>query len=900
MNEATEQANPVIRGTNHIRLVNTGDASINRIYIRNSSNYFFNDNDPESPRTHVRKIEGSRVGVVPAYTSAIMMIGLAKDLNPGDETVIHVTFETVFSGKSGKEFSTVGSVEDTTVYVLKSFYPQIDYLYPDDWGKAKSSKEKTVVEHLPAADFLIEISVPENYKMASSGVLLNKNDESGRVIYKYAGNNLREFAAVTSKYYEQEIIRVPGMAATLLMTPGQLRSVHRLKPDIRDMLNFYSRQFGSPDSPELTISSSYSLGTDLTGYPNLFILTPGSPAYEKAVAHELAHQWFGSKGTYEYPDDYWFVEAVAEYAAGLYFRSKQKNARRLNRNLPAFDYSLKDLMTDMTDKSFVEWVQLAYEISGDNSLPPFYEPEKKKWEHVVDRYSVFSIGSYCLQMLEETIGQNSLNASLVAFSRTETGTPLSAERFLEHVEEFSDAEIARQFALAITTAAKADLIIKNVISEVGPDGRWDNRIVIGHTGKWLFPVDVRCTTTGGEILFRKDIRFAFQDTLQVFTDAPLKKVEIDPDNKIFDSNRYNNRWPRTFAPQPLTEIPSWKVYSIYFYPRALSAWDGGQRFGVRYSGRLGINLMPYQSALYQHAFDLDILFATSRSERNWAWNLNYRTPVRSTDLMFWRLSMGYDYPRNTQGLSFVFYLGRPLYWAVDGRSAYKRLTTNISRMEYTESDSTNWWRKSQSWTVKQKFVWFNYSGGERYILRGSVMSGVYVRSGEKYRISKISSAFDYERHYDIGLIFRTHLDGGLAYGVYQDNSFKFRIRRVSGGWKTRESYIPLFRGAAEGDRKWHNSVMSAGVSLGIETNWYIWPMVYSDMVITGGNEIYGDIGEQVTQLFNAGNRYTAFGFGVESQSIIELGVYFPLWISHPPGNESNFEFRLYAHAGFYF
>lgn len=894
--ERSESGPPHIIGENHIRIINDGIVPLNKIYIRNNSNRYFNDKITSTPRTVIGKIEGDLVKGQPVWTQTVMEVMFSKPLMPADETVIHVPFETVISEKSGQYYPTIGSLKDTTIYVLESFYPRLEYLYPDGWRVTEYKKHTR--EHKPAADYLVELTIPENFTIASSGVLLSGQEGKKAATYVYASHNTREFTVIASNMFKRDRINVQGMAVTLMMPKGHLESFRPMKAVIRKMLTYYTEEFGKGSSPELTITTAFSLGTDMASHPNLLVLSPGYLNNEKAIAHELAHQWFGNKGAFELPDDEWFFESLAEYASGEYYAQKKARAELFSKK-PTFDYSLNDLRDNITQRTFVEWVQLAYEVSGDNSLPPFYEGEKKKWEQVVDRYSVYAIGSYTLQMLKETLGRAKMNAILNEFVQMDDRLPLSAGRFLSIVEHNTNEKISRQFVLALTTAARADLLIKDVFVKKG-EGTFSNNVIIDCEGKWLFPVNVSVITESGENMVFTNLRYAMVDTLKFESKSRIKKVEIDPDNKMYDANRYNNRWPRSFAPQPLTEIPSWKVYSLYFRPRAFSGWDGGQRLGVRYSGRVGINLMPYQSALYQHSFDLDILFAVSRASNNWGWSVNYRTPVRSTDLMFWRFTAEYDFPRNTEELSFVFYIGKPEYWAVDGRSAYKRLTSNISRIEFTSSDSTSWWRKSQSWALKEQFIWFNYTGEKRQILRTSIMSGIYVFSGEKHRISKLSASFDYEKHHVFGIIARGHIDGGLSYGAYPNNSYKFRIRRVSRGWKNRENYIPLFRGRAVSDEEWQSSVLSAGTSLGIETSWYVWPMIYSDVVVTSGQVPHNDIKRQLKQLMKADPLYIATGIGVESQSIIELGIYLPIWISHPPTGEDHFGLRFQIQAGFYF
>jgi hypothetical protein len=75
-------------------------------------------------------------------------------------------------------------------------------------------------------------------------------------------------------------------------------------------------------------------------------------------------------------------------------------------------------------------------------------------------------------------------------------------------------------------------------------------------------------------------------------------------------------------------------------------------------------------------------------------------------------------------------------------------------------------------------------------------------------------------------------------------------------------------------------------------------MVYIDGAVVSDYE--GSFMDRIDQLSKSNNVYITAGIGLESQTMMEIGLYFPFWVSHPVGGENNLAMRMLMQWGFYF
>ncbi len=407
------------------------------------------------------------------------------------------------------------------------------------------------------------------------------------------------------------------------------------------------------------------------------------------------------------------------------------------------------------------------------------------------------------------------------------------------------------------------------------------------------PVDVLIVTDNGDSTILEDVLVDKESVVEITTNSPITIVDLDPNKHIFDSNRFNNRWPRQITLQPEYGLPTWETYEVYYRPKLKKDWRGNWRTGIYFSGGLGINLMPIMPAFYQNLFDFEITFSTGIPNHNWGGRLNYRTPLKSTKNLYWSLEIGHEYPKNWSKISLVNYIGETSYFAVHGKSSFSRLTTTLSSTEYTDAEPGDWWSVGKNIKLKEEWTLFSYSSVQRYLIELHALGGFQDRD----EFFDIGFSSGYETHKLERFVINLHSEAAFVWDDRESNELAYRLLFVPKVWQQREGQIPLFRGITIDEKNWNKNIFSAGFSLGFETNTIAWPMVYVDGAVTNNHN--GSLSERIDRLNKSKDVFIAAGVGLESQTMMEIGLYFPLWVSHPARGENNFALRIMMQWGFY-
>ncbi len=875
-------------GVNRVWVENKWNAPISELYLRVPP-----DGHGNNPGNLTGKIRCSRLGKV-GYTSGnTIQVGLFPALKPGETVVLDIPFTTWFSHIPSQTVSTIGRMADTTIYNLIDFYPSLEYFYPDGWRADNYQKRQRPFSNL--ADYAVTFTYPAGFEIGTSGKTVDIDTVTSEIIREHSEYGpATDFSAVLSTAFQRTQTTIAGIDLELLFTSDQESLVLPVIETLRTIIPFYQAEFGPCPHDRLTITMAYSLDATVVTRTNFIIFQDGFMSASRLLPREFARQWFGNAINADETYETWLNESFAEYAAGRYRTSVQGGES------PALFSSMRGMLMvwrDLENLTPEETMRLIYNLFGRDVVPPIYEPNRQiNWESQAQVYSRYIVGSHALGMLESAVGDSLMHTIMQAYASENTWHTVNTETFIATVDRFTSPQIGANFRLALTTNLRPDYKIVDVINSGRPDRQWDTKIKTDFDGSWNLPVDIETVTAAGDTLRLERVRFQQDGEINLVGASAIVKATVDPDKQTFDANRFNNRWPRAVLLQPIYGLPSWEFYKLYYRPVLRQDWRDNWRFGFEISGGLGINLMPILPAYYQNNFDLQLSYAPELKSNQLGINIGYRTPLGSVERTYWEMRSNIEYPRNENSLSISRYLGKTRYLVANRQSAYQRLTGRIQRTEFSTTDADQRWLRGKLWFVQGEFTRFRYSLQQRSNVEVAVRAGkAYQKHGGAFY--RFSSLFDFEQHLWDSIILRTHFENGLVWDERNSNYLRFRLKHKLRAWRPRDEFVPLFRGITPVDEKYWNTVIGGGFSVGAETNLPAWPMVFMDaaLVESGG----ANLGERWDNL--TGNPvYLTGGLGVESQSWVEMGVYFPLWISHPVKDNRHWGLRWLVELGFYF
>lgn len=176
------------------------------------------------------------------------------------------------------------------------------------------------------ADYNVTITLPPEFRIASSGTILKK-DIITPVNTKWyiEGRNIRDFAFIISDEYKLKSQQVGETIVYSYYLHDDSLGQYALDYAI-NALNSFNNLFGEYPYDTLSVAEAdfYIGGME---YPNLVYINSelynvsSKEALEEVVVHEVAHQWwYGIVGNNEI-DEPWLDEGVTQYSVALYYEN---------------------------------------------------------------------------------------------------------------------------------------------------------------------------------------------------------------------------------------------------------------------------------------------------------------------------------------------------------------------------------------------------------------------------------------------------------------------------------------------------------------------------------------------------------------------------------------------------
>jgi len=239
-------------------------------------------------------------------------------IEPGASIELTMEFKVKLPNSIGR----MGYGENTVN--IANWYPVLSVLDENGWNlEPYHSIGDPFYSNI--SGYSVNISIPEQYKLASTGNIIKVNADKNGKTYKIKADNVRDFAIVLSKKF---FINRGDMDGTEVIsyTIDGLKNEQALNYGM-DALQIFNRSFGKYPYKQLSVvASDFFVGG--MEYPNLVMI--GQMLYEMdedfsleyVIAHEIAHQWwYGMVGNNEIKEP-WLDEALTEYSTLMYFEEK--------------------------------------------------------------------------------------------------------------------------------------------------------------------------------------------------------------------------------------------------------------------------------------------------------------------------------------------------------------------------------------------------------------------------------------------------------------------------------------------------------------------------------------------------------------------------------------------------
>ncbi|MFD4647368.1 M1 family metallopeptidase [Streptomyces sp. NPDC058441] len=224
------------------------------------------------------------------------------------------------------------------------------------------------------AAYQISLTVPSPYKVVVGGRLLTRTTKSSTTtwVYEQQAPTASYLVGLSIGMYQTVLLGEPGLGGVPQSAYVPVRLLPEFSRDFArqpEMMRLFEELFGPYPFGEYAVvvaDEDFDVPVEAQGL-SLFGANhvDGARGWERLVAHELAHQWFGNSLTIADWRDIWLNEGFAKYAEWLWSersggRTTQELAAAAHRELSALPQDL--LLADPGRKSLFD--DQVYERGG--------------------------------------------------------------------------------------------------------------------------------------------------------------------------------------------------------------------------------------------------------------------------------------------------------------------------------------------------------------------------------------------------------------------------------------------------------------------------------------------------------------------------------------------------------
>ena len=211
---------------------------------------------------------------------------------------------------------------DGQVFLIAHAYPILNILDEKGWHIPGNYPFGDPF-YVQCADYLVQLVVPEAYRVASTGEMVGSEaEDTGKQVITVRGENLRDFswaAILGGKVMKKNS---NDMVVSCYFRPGGERQAEKILDLALRSLDYYKSVFGPYPYQELDIVEAPMdgfNGMEFSGmiflHQDLFTANKSQRKTAFLVAHEVAHQWwYGAVGT-DQENEPWLDEGLANWSA---------------------------------------------------------------------------------------------------------------------------------------------------------------------------------------------------------------------------------------------------------------------------------------------------------------------------------------------------------------------------------------------------------------------------------------------------------------------------------------------------------------------------------------------------------------------------------------------------------
>lgn len=255
------------------------------------------------------------------YDSTVAKTNLQSYIKPGDSVQIYFEY-TLKIPESVKRF---GYARGRNFYFVSQWFPKVGVFENGKWICSPYYAYLNFYSNF--GNYKANISVPNGFKVASTGIEINKNTGNEKTSYSIEQNGVHDFVwlATDDILYQNSIYKRKDGSEILInayVQPEREKYFYRYITAVKNCLEFYEKNIGDYPYQNITlVDVPRTCNAGGMEYPTLFtvsadLFSPQATGWpEYLVAHEFSHQFFQGIIANNEVYEAWLDEGFASYFA---------------------------------------------------------------------------------------------------------------------------------------------------------------------------------------------------------------------------------------------------------------------------------------------------------------------------------------------------------------------------------------------------------------------------------------------------------------------------------------------------------------------------------------------------------------------------------------------------------
>jgi hypothetical protein len=645
---------------------------------REGKSDFYFSSPEEKGYIDILSLDHNGTSVVGKITGTEMRADLLHPIPPGDSA----TFEMHFIVRLPHMFHHLGYEENR--YQLSSWYPKMAAYDEEGWHVEGYHLIPDLYGDFGTFD--VTITLPQQYVVAATGELVSPPEEFDRLssleaysrsprkerrgaAHPYAtgegganyktltfhAEEVNDFAWTASADYLLFREAIEDLRIDVLLLPGDERKMKDVVAYAKEAATFYREWFGLYPYGRMAVVDGGDFDTRGLPAPNLAFISNRSPMYTKLtemeVAYQVARQWFRGALGNDPECPLWLDEGFATFSTLRYLEEKYGD-----------DYSLLDLPVDLPylpemDANYL--ANLYYYLSASTGYETSICTPPQEWRESSLAYQTAAYkGALVLYMLRDLLGPGTFDICLRTYRQRYMFKNPSKNDFISVCEEVGGQKLDWFFRQWLGTTDRCDYEVKSFRSrklkrspyEENPPGNYRNQIRLKRNQPIVMPLEVAAYTKAGDEYRRAWNGKETEKTVTFFSWEKIERVALDPESKVLDYYRWNNYKPRKYSLKLFWDKPSFDTYQLFFMPYAFYSPNTKVQLGGILMGSQFLLAGPI---LGKHQWSFAPIYSTGK--KTFRHSGSYQTPPGLWG-PFTKLSLGWsrswDYLRISTGLTF--------------------------------------------------------------------------------------------------------------------------------------------------------------------------------------------------------------------------------------------------------